>query len=316
MFIYRRKYPFFEEDNSWTGIQGTSGISALKNKAKSVTRAIFSPEEKKKRDLAKQTALLEEMSLVFSSKKDKSSITAFINANSARLKKAFKVFPYVTPKMEIKEESVFLYELKNGAEVYYDFDNKIGYYLNGYFDTERDFVGYINKNNKIDKNLLTFLYETFKGDGGAEPEETEGNQEEQNTEDTENLQESYYRFYEETLSNEEFVESVRDSLIETMQTYAGITPKVEMNKDGKGVVLFVIDANGAEVSYDFENKSFVYYLNAYFDKPGEFSRYVKKLKQKISDNLLEFTDSLIRKMKKPQAQKKADTNKTKGEVKK
>ena len=289
MFIYKRKYPYsLKEGESWTGIQGTSGVSVARDKV----RDFISPEGKKRRDAEKQEAILDELSLVFSSKKDKNSITTFINQKGKRIRKAMKkVFPYITPKMEIKDDSIFLYELKNGAEVYYDFDNKIKYYLNGFFDNEADFVGYVNKNNKIDKKFLSKLFKNI-----AE------------------INKAWYKkpfakivkdIYEtKNTDSKQYVETNVEVLEDTMLGVAGITPVIEISDNGKGIVLFEIDTNGAEVSYDFENKMFVYYLNAVFTRPGEFSRYVKNLKQKITDNILDFTDGLIRKQSKSSQKQK------------
>lgn len=255
--IYKRKY-FLKEDNGWTGVQGTSAISVLKQKS----RDFISGEGKKKKTIGKQEEFLEKLADVFKTGKSYSDVATYVKKNQKALLKGFKPFNYVTPKFEVKEDGIVLYEMKNAAEIIYTTDRKLRYYINGFFDSEGDFVGYINKNNKVDKDFLKKVFSAFNGRSKDEVKQIE----------------------------EEKEEALNDW---KGQNY--IIPMLESRADGKGIVLFKISANQAEVSYDFEDKSFLYYLDNEFNQESAFTSYIKKLGQKIDENLLNFTGSIITK---------------------
>lgn len=335
MLIYKRKYPNLKEKDkedsvwsgkgadSWTGVKGKSVNipKYAKDVAKGAIHKAISPEEKKKRMAKKREDLLKELQLAIGGKKSESEIKDYVEKNGKKIKKIMdKNFLYITPKMEIKDDGVFLYEMKNGAEVYYNFDNSIRYSLDGYMDNESDFVGYIYKNNKIDKKFLKELYSFIKGDlkenyiglienryagkrikrkpksnntkeGGLDPNEEVLDIEE----DGEEGEEEKDIFIKDIKNADSFIEAYGNDLLDIMKGVGGITVKVEPVGDSfpNSVFLFEIDMNGAMVEYDIKEKEFGYFINNKFTKVGDFRRYIKNLGQKIDDNLLLFTDGLI-----------------------
>lgn len=335
MLIYKRKYPNLKEKDkedsvwsgkgadSWTGIKGKSVNipKYVKDVVKGAIHKAISPEEKKKRMAKKREDLLKELQLAIGGKKSESEIKDYVEKNGKKIKKIMdKNFLYITPKMEIKDDGIFLYEMKNGAEVYYDFDSSVRYSLDGYMDNESDFVGYIYKNNKIDKKFLKELYSFIKGSlkenytgliesrhagkfikresklNNTEDDNLESNEEALDIEgDEEEGEEEKDIFIKDIKNADSFIEAYGNDLLDIMKGVGGITVKVEPVGDSfpNSVFLFEIDMNGAMVEYDIKEKEFGYFINNKFTKVGDFRRYIKNLGQKIDDNLLLFTDGLI-----------------------